>query len=209
MGLFAVQNNTSLNIVDSEINQSNINGNNFNFGVPPVDLKVKLLVPSAKAPKRALPLDNGMDLFLIDFHEQIPNAPEQFHFDTHTKGSAPLYDEQRKVIGIEIFRGGMAKLPLGIATSFNPYWGAFVFDKSGVGSKGMKYLGGVIEATYRDAWWVMLANIGGDYHEPVRFLFGQKIAQVCFLPVGRDEATIVEELDKTERVGGFGSTGAF
>lgn len=209
MGLFPVPNNTSLYIQNSEIGHFNLEGDNVIYSVPPVDFKVKLLVPSAKAPKRALPLDNGMDLFLMDLHDHIPDEEEQFHFDTHTKNCVPFCDEQGKVIGIEIYRNGMAKLPLGIATSFNPYWGAFVFDKSGVGSKGIKYLGGVIESNYRGPWWVMLANIGGDYDEPVKFQFGQKIAQVCFLPVGRDEAKIVSDLDETERKSGFGSTGEF
>lgn len=214
MGLFPVYNNTSLNIVDSKINQSNINGNNFIFGVPPLNLKVKLLTPSAKAPKRALPLDNGMDVFLSDLNEFIPGEDQQFSFETHTTGCKPVYDEQGRVIGIDILPGGMAKLPLGFAASFNPFYGAFVFDKSGVGSQGIKYLGGVVEATYRKNYWVMLANIKthpslAQEITPVRFLHGQKLAQIVYLPIIREEAKIVEELDKTERQSGFGSTGNF
>lgn len=216
---------TSLNIVNSRINQSNIGVDNIHCNMPQLNLKVKLLVPSAKAPKRALPLDNGMDIYLSNLNEFIPGEDQQFSFETHTTGCKPVYDEQGKIIGIDIMPGGMAKLPLGFAASFNPFYGAFIFDKSGVGAKGIKYLGGVVESEYRKNYWVMLANIKTadefypmltnriqkkDYKDnTVRFLHGQKLAQIVYLPVCREEAKIVSELDETERKSGFGSTGEF
>lgn len=181
------------------------------------EFKIKPLTKTAKAPQKALEYDNGYDLFLCSLTDHIKEEDEQFSFETHTTGCAPVYNEQGNIIGIDIYPGGMAKLPLGFAAAFDPAWGGFVFDKSGVGSKGIKYLGGVIEGTYRGHWMVMLANIKNyksgpipvELIKPVRFLVGQKIAQVCFLLLARPTVTIVEELDKTERVGGFGTTGEF
>lgn len=188
------------------------------------EFKIKPLTKTAKAPQKALEYDNGYDLFLCSLRDFIEGSDEQFSFEAHTTGCAPVYNEQGDIIGIDIYPGGMAKLPLGFASAFDPAWGGFVFDKSGVGSKGIKYLGGVIEGTYRGQWMVMLANIKTSQEfkhvEPdrddlyykdntVRFLVGQKIAQVCFLLLARPTVTIVEELDKTERVGGFGTTGEF
>ena len=192
--------------------------------IEPFQLEVKLLTETAKAPKKALEFDNGYDLFLCSMTDFIEDSDEQFDWHKHTTGCSQVKDEQGNLIGIDIHPGGFAKLPIGIATAFNTDYGAFVFDKSGVGNKGIKYLGGVIEATYRKSWWVMLSNIKtANEFSPinfmrlrklyvdntVRFLVGQKIAQVCFLPIGRPQVVIVDELDKTERESGFGSTGDF
>lgn len=215
MGLFPVQNNTSLHIENSDNNQL----------FPQFEFKIKPLTKTAKTPQKALENDNGYDLFLSSLTDKVEGEDEQFSFETHTTGCSPVYDEQGKVVGIDIRPGGMAKLPLGFAAAFNPAWGGFVFDKSGVGSKGIKYLGGVIEGNFRGHWMVMLANIKTadefcpnlinripkDYKDnTVRFLHGQKIAQVCFLLLARPTVRIVEELDETERSkAGWGSTGSF
>lgn len=176
-----------------------------NWFRPKFTLRVKKLHPSAKLPVRALNLDNGYDLFLSGLDEVDPKDLQGAH----------VIWEDGKRVGVAIRPGGFAKLPLGISTAFDPSYGGFIFDKSSVGNNGLKYLGGVIEGTYRGPWAVMLANIKtysaivGTYpRNTIELRVGQKICQVVFLPLIRPEVVEVDELDETERKGGFGSTGS-
>ena len=63
---------------------------------------------------------------------------------------------------------------------------------------------GTIDADYRNEVGVILANFG---HEPFCVKKGDRIAQMVLCPVTRAEFETAEMLSKTERSGGFGSTG--
>ena len=64
---------------------------------------------------------------------------------------------------------------------------------------------GTIDADYRGEIMVMLLNMGED---PFSISFGDRIAQLVFVPVARAKFEAVKELDQTRRgAGGFGSTG--
>ena len=64
---------------------------------------------------------------------------------------------------------------------------------------------GTIDADYRGEIMVMLLNMG---EEPFSISFGDRIAQLVFVPVARAKFEAVKELDQTRRgTGGFGSTG--
>lgn len=100
---------------------------------------------------------------------------------------------ERKMVGTGI----SAELPEGYV--------ALIWDKSGVGSKGIKRLGGVIDCHYRGEYKVVLINLSNEDYEIKK---KQKIAQVLIQKIENPEIEIVEELSETPRgEGGFGSTG--
>jgi dUTP pyrophosphatase len=95
----------------------------------------------------------------------------------------------------------------GIACALPDGKGAFIWDKSGIGNKSIKTLGGVIEGTYRAEWEIILINLGD---EPVPFVCGQKVAQVVILDVDLCGADWVDELPESDRgTKGYGSSGNF
>lgn len=104
-----------------------------------------------------------------------------------------------------IWPSSRANFPLGIASQFPKGYVALIQDRSSMGKKGIKVLGGVIDSDYRGEWSVILANTGGNI---VEIQPGDRIAQVLFIPVCMDPPMLVDDLDDTLRgSGGFGSTG--
>lgn len=100
---------------------------------------------------------------------------------------------ERRVIGT----GLSFELPEGFVS--------LIWDKSGIASKGIKKMGGVIEHTYRGEYKVVLVNLSSEDYEIER---GQKIAQLLIQPIETAEVEEVSELSETKRgKGGFGSTG--
>ncbi len=78
-------------------------------------------------------------------------------------------------------------------------------DRSSMGKRGVRVLGGVMDAHYRGEWGVILVNL--TEHE-VLVSPGDKIAQVLFLPVAAADVEEADELSETRRgAGGFGSSG--
>lgn len=85
------------------------------------------------------------------------------------------------------------------------YVGLF-WDKSGIAiNKGLKTLGGVIDAGYRGEIIIGLVNLGDAEHI---FEIGDKVAQMLIQKVEQPEIHMIDELSQTTRgIGGFGSTG--
>jgi len=80
-----------------------------------------------------------------------------------------------------------------------------IWDKSSVGAKGLKTLGGVIDSGYRGEVKVVVHNLTND---DIVFEHGQKLAQILIQKVELLDIEEVEELSETKRgEGGFGSTG--
>lgn len=94
----------------------------------------------------------------------------------------------------------------GIAMEIPSGYAGLVWDKSGLAAKkGLKTMGGVIDAGYRGEIQVVLANLGSEPH-PIAV--GDKIAQLLIQKVELPDIVEVAELSDTERGdGGFGSTG--
>lgn len=115
--------------------------------------------------------------------------------------------------GIDIFTnesytlqpGEVHAFTTGVATEFPKGFVALIWDRSGLGSKGIHRLAGVIDSDYRGEWKIVLVNLSGALYE-VRA--GDKIAQ-CVLQ-RFEPAEIVEVAQVTESfrgVAGFGSSG--
>jgi dUTP pyrophosphatase len=82
-----------------------------------------------------------------------------------------------------------------------------IWDKSGVASKGIKTMGGVVDSTYRGEIKVVLINLSSEKYEIKK---GQKIAQALVQKVETPKIEIVEKLGETERgEGAFGSSGLY
>lgn len=97
-------------------------------------------------------------------------------------------------------------IPTGIKMALPTDSVGLIWDKSGLASKGLHCLAGVIDADYRGEVLVNVYNLSDqDYQVEA----GQKIAQLLIQAVHKPE--IIEgSLDTTNRgEGGFGSTGLY
>lgn len=80
-----------------------------------------------------------------------------------------------------------------------------VCDRSSMAKRGLKTLGGVIDAGYRGEVHIVLWNLSA---ESVHLKPGERIAQLLLLPVITPRIEEVSELSTTARgTKGFGSTG--
>lgn len=96
-------------------------------------------------------------------------------------------------------------IPTGVAMELEKGYVSLIWDKSSVGSKGIKTLGGVIDAGYRGEYKIIVHNLN---NEAYTFKHGDKVAQLLIQKVEFPELEEVTELnDSTRGEGGFGSTG--
>lgn len=96
-------------------------------------------------------------------------------------------------------------IPLGIAMEIEEGYVGLMWDKSSIGSKSIKTLGGVIDAGYRGEVTAMVHNLS---NESYTFEHGHKVAQMIIQKVEFPEIIESEELSDSHRgAGSFGSTG--
>ncbi|MEG2931540.1 MAG: dUTP diphosphatase [Ruthenibacterium sp.] len=135
-----------------------------------------------------------------------PNAQVP-QYATQGSAAADLYAAPDAPITIE--PQGRAVIPTGIALAL-PDAGhvAFVFARSGLAVKHGLALSngvGVIDSDYRGEISVGLVNLSDTAYT---VQIGERIAQMCILPVEQALFVTVDTLDETARgAGGFGSTG--
>lgn len=92
----------------------------------------------------------------------------------------------------------------GIAMEIPSGYVGLIWDKSSVGAKGLKTLGGVVDSGYRGEVKVVVHNLND---EDIVFEHGQKIAQMLIQKVELLDIEEVADLSSTVRgEGGFGST---
>lgn len=93
----------------------------------------------------------------------------------------------------------------GIAVALDPGYVGLVWDRSSMGKKGIKTMGGVIDPGYRGEVGVILWNIS---EVPQEIQFGDRIAQMLIQTVATPQTKEVSTLSETARgTGGFGSSG--
>lgn len=101
--------------------------------------------------------------------------------------------------------GQRQTIPLGFATEFPTDMVALFHDRSSLGAKGIHCLAGVIDASYRGEWKIVLLNTS---QEPCHIQAGDRIGQCIFQRVEPVEIVTVDQLSTSTRgEGGFGSTG--
>jgi len=121
------------------------------------------------------------------------NNPTDAGFDLYTTEEYYLKPNE-----VKLFSTGIAcELPEGYCV--------LLWDRSGLGTKGIHRLAGVIDCSYRGEWKVCLTNIGGvTYH----IRSGDRICQAI---IQRVEPFTVEEVaelgDSSRGEKGFGSSG--
>ena len=106
------------------------------------------------------------------------------------------------------FPHGPRKIPTGLKVEVPKGYGLCIFNRSGMGSKGV-LLGnsvGIIDSDYRGEIFVPLMYLGDNDCYQIRK--GDRIAQCTLIPMPEIDWIWADELDETERGdGGFGSTG--
>ena len=101
--------------------------------------------------------------------------------------------------------GVTTMIPIGVAFEIEEGYVGLIWDKSSIGSKGLKTLGGVIDAGYRGEISIMVHNLSSV---PYTFEHGHKVAQLLIQKVEFPDLIEVDELSSSLRgEGGFGSTG--
>lgn len=98
-----------------------------------------------------------------------------------------------------------AMIPIGVSFEIEKGCVGLIWDKSSIGSKSLKTLGGVIDAGYRGEVSVMVHNLSDTTYT---FEHGHKLAQLLIQKVEFPDIVEVDELsDSLRGEGGFGSTG--
>lgn len=109
-------------------------------------------------------------------------------------------------LGTFTFAPGTSKtIATGIAVEIPEGYVGLIWDKSGLGSIGLKVMGGVIDSSYRGEIKVRLMHTGTAYHE---FNTGDKVAQMLIQPLICADIVESSMLSESKRGSkGFGSTG--
>jgi dUTP pyrophosphatase len=127
--------------------------------------------------------------------------PHYAHLGETGDLAADLYSVEEMVLS----SGETKAVSTGIAIALPPGFGAVVEDRSGLATKGISTVGGIIDTGYRGELKVLLTNMSNENFTITK---SARIAQLRI--VRRIEANFeeVEELAATERNhSGFGSTG--
>ena len=163
-------------------------------------IKAKRLSDTAKLPtygsKKAACCDLYCDL-RVD--KCIDLNPANVDFK-HMEYSGDCFDR------VHIAPHETIKLPTGWA--FQPPEGYMlqILQRSGLASKGLIPLGGILDEDYTGEVIVIMLNTTDKY---LSINNGDRIAQMAIRPYYQGEFELVDGLDETERGdGGFGSTGA-
>ncbi|REK50280.1 MAG: dUTP diphosphatase [Bacteroidetes bacterium] len=99
----------------------------------------------------------------------------------------------------------------GISFAIPDGYAGLIWDRSGLGSKGIHRHAGVVDSSYRGEVKVCLSNSLSGHHSAENSYFvskGDRIAQILFQKVPHFDLVETEELDDTDRgSSGFGSSG--
>ena len=162
-------------------------------------IKAKRLSDTAKLPtygsKKAACCDLYCDL-RVD--KCIDLNPANVDFK-HMEYSGDCFDR------VHIAPHETIKLPTGWA--FQPPEGYMLqlLQRSGLASKGLICVGGIVDEDYTGEIVVIMLNTSD---KPIRINNGDRVAQMALRHYYQGEFEEVDELDKTERgLAGFGSTG--
>lgn len=147
-----------------------------------------------------MPLDT-MQINFLRLDRELP-IPTQAHI-----GDAAV--DLHSCVDVVLEPGEREAVPTGIAVSIPTGYAGLVLPRSGHARRhgvGVVNGPGLIDSGYRGEISVLLINHGS---EAVRFVRGDRIAQLAIVPVPVTEWVEVHQLDETGRgSGGFGSTGS-
>lgn len=114
-------------------------------------------------------------------------------------------DKDEHPVGLQLVRGKVTRVPLGIHTEFPREYAMRMIGRSGMALEGVHLLGGLIDADFRGEWTALLCNLGDQNHV---IQDGDRVAQYVVLQLHECSLHEVTELSQTKRGdGGHGSTG--
>ena len=162
-------------------------------------IKAKRLSDTAKLPTYGSEKAACVDIYCdLRVDKCIDLNPANVDFK-HMEYSGDCFDR------VHIAPHETIKLPTGWA--FQPPEGYMlqILQRSGLASKGLIPLGGILDEDYTGEVIVIMLNTTDKY---LSINNGDRIAQMAIRPYYQGEFEEVDELDETERGdGGFGSTG--
>ena len=165
-----------------------------------MNIKAKRLSDTAKLPTYGSEKAACCDLYCdLRVDKCIDLNPANVDFK-HMEYSGDCFDR------VHIAPHETIKLPTGWA--FQPPEGYMlqILQRSGLASKGLIPLGGILDEDYTGEVIVIMLNTTDKY---LSINNGDRIAQMAIRPYYQGEFELVDELDETERGdGAFGSTGA-
>lgn len=146
-------------------------------------------------------LQDTMQINFVRLDRGLP-APSNAHI-----GDAAVDLHSR--VDVVLVPGERAAIPTGIAVAIPEGHAGFLLPRSGHARRlgiGVVNGPGLIDSGYRGEISVLLINHGDD---EVKFVRGDRIAQLAVVPIPEVSWIEVDSLDETDRgSGGFGSTGA-
>lgn len=122
-----------------------------------------------------------------------------------TKGSAGA--DLKVAMDLVLLPNHTQVVSTGISLAIPEGFVGLIFPRSGLASRGITLANsvGVIDSDYRGEIMVALKNTSMD---PVALTYGDRVAQIVFIPITQFPFVQTETLDTTVRgTGGFGSTG--
>lgn len=99
--------------------------------------------------------------------------------------------------------GEVLKIPLGFALELPDGWEAQIRPRSSSSARGYYVAFGTIDSGYRGEIALIISNPRCCF----KLNAGDRVAQMVFAPVYQATFIEVDELSKSDREGGFGSTG--
>ena len=105
---------------------------------------------------------------------------------------------------INIKPNEIKKIATGLYTEIPTGWFGLIKERSSLGAKGMKVLGGVIDSDYRGEIFVVATNLSTT---EINIKPIERFCQMLVIPHASFEIEQVENLLPSNRIGGFGSTG--
>lgn len=166
-------------------------------------MKVSLINLSPfNAPQYETSQSAGLDV-RADFSRVTPQNPIKIFGE----GEVLFKGDSHQKTMLRLEPGSRALIPTGLFTAIPEGYEIQVRPRSGLALKQGVELSnspGTIDADYRSEIGVILKNGGLD---TIWIEDGERICQFVLNKVERIDWNIVESLDKTERNGGFGSTG--
>lgn len=150
----------------------------------------------------AEPSTNTSKSIMIRFKKIHPLAklPTKAHKGDACYDIYGIEDVILKPHEIKLFRTGLIPgIPYDMEMQIRPRSGLAI--KHGIGIQNSP---GTIDAPYRSELGIIIRN---DLDTPYEFKVHDRIAQAAFAKVENTELVEVDDLDETDRDGGFGSTG--
>jgi dUTP pyrophosphatase len=153
-------------------------------------------------PKYETPRSAGMDI-RADFSRISPQNPIKAYGDCEVIYKGEFHNTT--ILRLE--PGSRALIPTGIFTTIPEGYEVQLRPRSGLAiKKGLNLINcvGTIDSDYTSEWGIPVVNQG---LETIWIEDGERICQAVLNKVEQIEWEVVETLEKTDRIGGFGSTG--